>query len=200
MTYQADIEFAALPSASRIILDLCAGSGAWSKPYRDAGYDVRLVTLPENDVRLYTPPANVHGILAAPPCTEFSIARNYHGGGHDFIAGLEIVSACMRIILTAKPVWWAIENPRGYLQRWLGKPAFTFDPWQFGDSYQKKTCLWGDFNLPMPAVKEKPQCLVKFALLKTREICPAQYGKLSRQERRAITPPGFARAFFLANS
>ena len=25
------------------ILDLCGGSGAWSQPYRDAGYDVEIV-------------------------------------------------------------------------------------------------------------------------------------------------------------
>lgn len=50
----------------KIILDLCGGSGAWSEPYRKAGYDVRLVTLPENDVRFYEPPLGVHGVLAAP--------------------------------------------------------------------------------------------------------------------------------------
>lgn len=56
-----------------VILDLCGGSGSWSRPYVEAGYDVRLVTLPEYDVLTYTPPENVHGILAAPPCTEFSV-------------------------------------------------------------------------------------------------------------------------------
>jgi hypothetical protein len=58
--------------AGLIILDLCGGTGAWSKPYADAGYDVRLVTLPEQDVRTYQPPSDVHGVLAAPPCTMFS--------------------------------------------------------------------------------------------------------------------------------
>ncbi len=64
----------------KIILDLCGGTGAWSKPYKEAVdthgeniYDVRLVTLPEHDVRTYIPPDNVYGILAAPPCTMFSI-------------------------------------------------------------------------------------------------------------------------------
>jgi ubiquinone/menaquinone biosynthesis C-methylase UbiE len=27
----------------KVILDLCGGSGAWSKPYKDAGYDVRVL-------------------------------------------------------------------------------------------------------------------------------------------------------------
>ena len=34
----------------KIILDLCGGTGAWSAPYKEAGYDVRLVTLPDNTV------------------------------------------------------------------------------------------------------------------------------------------------------
>lgn len=29
-----------------VILDLCAGTGAWSEPYREAGYDVRRIDLP----------------------------------------------------------------------------------------------------------------------------------------------------------
>jgi len=32
------------PVNERIILDLCGGTGAWSRPYAEAGYDVRLVT------------------------------------------------------------------------------------------------------------------------------------------------------------
>ena len=50
----------------RVILDLCAGSGAWSNPYLEAGYDVRRVDLPK-DVRLLPYPGTVWGILAAPP-------------------------------------------------------------------------------------------------------------------------------------
>ena len=37
---------------NKIILDLCGGTGAWSKPYRDAGYDVRVITLPHYDIIL----------------------------------------------------------------------------------------------------------------------------------------------------
>jgi len=36
---------------SKIILDLCGGTGAWSAPYKEAGYDVRVITLPEYDLR-----------------------------------------------------------------------------------------------------------------------------------------------------
>lgn len=186
----------------KTILSLCSGTGAWERPYIEAGYSVIQITLPDNDVRTYVPPKNVYGILAAPPCTEFSFAKHFHGKGkytHNFIKGLEIVSACMRIILTSKPKWWAIENPKGYLKRWLGDPVFIFEPYFYGDNYQKATCLWGGFNIPEPQTTEKPESLIKFSMLKSKEIHPEFYGKLTRQERRAITPAGFAKAFFKAN-
>ena len=188
---------------SKIILDLCGGTGSWSEPYRAAGYDVRVVTLPKDDVRLFIPPDNVYGILAATPCDEFSIAKHFHGKGkykHDFRAGLEVAAACCRIITTCKTKFWAIENPaNGLLRRWLKEPAMVFNPWEFGDKYQKNTALWGKFKEPQRTVKRKPKGMVKFSMLKSKEIFPEYYGIYTRQERRAITPPGFAQAFFEAN-
>ena len=57
--------------------------------------------------------------------------------------------------------------------------------------------LWGWFSEPRqtPVACDKP----KFDRLTTREIHGECYGKLTRTERRAITPAGFARAFFEAN-
>lgn len=54
-----------------IVLDLCGGSGSWSRPFQWAGYDVRIITLPEYDVLTYEPPENVWGILAAPHAPSF---------------------------------------------------------------------------------------------------------------------------------
>ncbi|KKL28684.1 hypothetical protein LCGC14_2372690, partial [marine sediment metagenome] len=59
-------------NSDKIILDLCGGTGSWSKPYKDNGYDVRVITLPGNDVRDLTTQrllADLHpyGILIAPP-------------------------------------------------------------------------------------------------------------------------------------
>ncbi len=192
-----------MDNSKKIILDLCGGTGAWSRPYKEAGYDVRLITLPDYDVCTYAPPENVYGILAAPPCTEFSIAKHFHGKGnysHDFKLGLEVCSACCRIILTCKPAFFAIENPaNGLLKKWLGKPDYVFSPWQFGHPYQKQTALWGRFNNPKETVQEKPAGIKKFSMLYSKEIYPEFYGIYTRQERRAITPPGFAKAFFEAN-
>jgi hypothetical protein len=145
----------------KIILDLCGGTGAWSKPYKDKGYDVRVITLPDDDVLTYKPPKNVHGILAAPPCTQFSIARNDTTAikPRDMREGMKTIEACLRIIWEClyepyrikdnKLKFWALENPySGYLKRFLGKPSYVFNPHDFGDPYTKKTALWGMFNEP----------------------------------------------------
>jgi hypothetical protein len=198
----------------KIILDLCGGTGAWSKPYKDAGYDVRLITLPEYDVLDYDPPDNVYGILAAPPCTEFSIAKNGSHRKRDLEAGMEIVKACLNIIwkcrLKNKLAFWALENPRGYLRQFLGKPALTFDPWQYGDNWTKKTDVWGYFNIPKPTVSRTPENMTvhypngksnSSAWTTCYDRVPDWYDgpKLDRTARRAITPPGFAMAFYKAN-
>ena len=92
--------------AERIILDLCGGSGSWSRPYKEAGYDVRLITLPDYDVLEYEPPEGVHGILAAPPCTEFSILNcRAEPRERKPQEGLKVVMACIRIIEKSRPVW-----------------------------------------------------------------------------------------------
>ena len=146
----------------KLILDLCGGSGSWSKPYRDAGYWVIVVdphaTVPgtvRQDVRLFRPPSvvPVHGILAAPPCTDFCKAGARWWSQKEeqaLLDALSIVDACLRMVTLTRPKWWVLENPNGRLTDYLGPPAMTFDPWQYGDGYRKSTHLWGRFIRPTP--------------------------------------------------
>lgn len=202
---------------NKIILDLCGGTGSWSRPWKEAGYDVRVITLPEYDVRTYTPPPNVYGILAAPPCTEFSVLNCVAAPRErDEAAGMEIVNACLRIIQQCKPHFWALENPRGYLRKYLGNPTMTFQPWEYGDPWTKATDIWGDFNIPVPIYKNwedvpklplytrpnrsKPNFayLHKSAWADIPQL--AFHKPTTDAEFRAMTPPAFAKAFFLANN
>lgn len=187
----------------KIILDLCGGTGAWSKFYKDAGYDVRLITLPDHDVTDYIPPENVYGILAAPPCTEFSRALNYHiavnGRERDFIKGMNPVNACCRIILFSNPVFWALENPLGCLSQFLGGPDYIFDPWEFGDPYTKKTCLWGKFNPPIKKYFDRNEVMTPEQIILCKENRKPQDCGADKKIKRAITPAGFAKAFYEAN-
>jgi hypothetical protein len=65
-----------MDNSNKIILDLCGGTGSWSKPYKDAGYDVRVMTLPDYDVTRWRDcdwlvrlikENQIYGILAAHP-------------------------------------------------------------------------------------------------------------------------------------
>ena len=207
---------------TKIILDLCGGSGSWVSEYVKNGYDVRTITLPENDVRSYIPPKNVYGIVAAPPCESFSNARRGHKVLNQSMSrkdGLEIVKACMRIIEECKPKFWCLENPAtGDLEKYLGKPKATFQPYEYGDGWAKKTALWGNFNMPpklfkysnRPAAQEGlyvrptrgyPSLAFqhKSAIKYIPQFAPfADYIKTD-YDLRSITPPAFAKAFFEVN-
>lgn len=180
----------------RIILDLCGGTGSWSKPYKEAGYDVRLVTLPEHDVRTFRPPPDVYGILAAPPCTHFSLSGAKHwktkdADGRTFQDATILTAVLMIIARTMLPRFWVIENPVGRMRNLLGDPDFKFNPCDFGDPYTKKTYLWGNFNPPAKTPVEPT----------LGSLMHTKYGGSSARtkEARSITPPGFSRAFFEAN-
>lgn len=163
----------------KIILDLHGGTGAWSKPYKDNGYDVRVLTFPDFDTTKWREDKDfiellqsntVYGILSAAPCTHFSIARNDTTAllPRDLRKGMECIKATYDIVHEClySPFrvnenslkFWALENPySGYLKRFLGKPAHIFHPCDYGDPYTKKTALWGMFKEPkkIPVEPEK---------------------------------------------
>jgi hypothetical protein len=177
--------------------------GIWSKPYRDAGYDVRLVTLPENDVRNYSPPENVYGILSAPPCIYFTNSgaqywKIKHSDGRTLI-GTQIITHCLRIIAMARSKFWAMENPTGRFVRWMGKPNLVFNFYDYGDPYTKRTCLWGIFN----QLKKTP-VQAEYFIVHNGDRYSLVHWRLGgntakTKEIRSITPLSFARAFFEAN-
>lgn len=177
-----------------LILDLCGGTGSWSRPYREAGYRVETIDVRDGgDVRLMQRiHAGVRGILAAPPCTDLagSGARWWAGKGKDaLVESLSVVDACVRIAWVQQPLWWALENPVGRLARYLGPPQLIFQPSDYGDPYTKKTLLWGRFVPPQKHPVEATQGS------KMHRLPPSA----DRQRLRSITPRGFADAFFRAN-
>jgi len=179
---------------NKIILDLCGGTGSWSKPYGEAGYDVRVITLPENDLCNYVPPDNVYGILFAPPCTVWANSgarwwKDRHP--NEIFEASKVLIAGLRIIHKCNPVFHALENPIGRMKHMLGSPQLIFDPCDYGDPYTKKTLLWGCFNHPVRSPVEP---------IEGSKMHLRYGGKSDRtKEARSITPEGFANAFFQAN-
>lgn len=178
------------------VYSLCDYSGEWIKPYKEAGYSTVAIDLKNGqDVRLLIiPDVPVYGVLAAPPCTVFAGSgakwRSLRATS-EVLEGLSIVDACLRFAYAVKPVFWAIENPVGWLRDYYGEPGFYFDPCDFGDPYAKKTCLWGKFNIPIKNPVEP---------IEGSKIHLSWGGRSERTKTmRSLTPLGFARAFFEAN-
>ena len=132
-------------SEKKIILDLCGGSGSWSRPY-------------------------------------------VAGGGYDV----------------------------GHLREYMGPSTMIFQPWEYGDPWTKRTELWGTFTPPkklyerwedvpdkLPLYTRPGRGKPNFAYLhkSAQSLIPqlAWAKPKSDADFRAITPPGFAQAFYEAN-
>jgi hypothetical protein len=201
----------------KVILSLCDYTGNWPAFYQaEDGYRViRLDIKTGDDVRLVEYiNLPVHGILAAPPCTAFALSGTQHWSRMDTDGvtreGLALVDACLRAVAIYKPFWWALENPKGRLIRWLGPARFRFHPYEFGgwgnesDAYTKESLLWGTFNAP-----EKRLIVPEYVERKRRDGTGVTRGSKywaglggkseHTKELRSTTPLGFARAFREAN-
>jgi hypothetical protein len=81
----------------------------------------------------------------------------------------------------------------------LGRPKLIFNPCDYGNNYTKKTCLWGNFNMPIKNYVEP-----EFVITGGNRMSKVHYNafrlpKDKRAEARSITPSGFAKAFYEAN-
>jgi len=202
----------------KIILHLCADLGSDSYFYQlDPEYTVIMVG-EKIGVQNFSPPANVHGIIANPVCTEFSTANGFHKE-NDLEKGMFLVRHCQRIIAQANPKWWAMENPaNGRLQEVIGKPKAVYQPWQYGSPWTKKTALWGNFVMPAPVYKRWDDCpkndaiyvrpgrpkpalafLHKSAVDMIPEFQWAKEHIKTDADLRSMCSQGFAKAFYEAN-
>ena len=92
----------------------------------------------------------------------------------------------------------AIENPVGIMSSEWRKPNQIINPWQFGDAFEKKTCLWlkGLHELkPTNIVEIQPR--KKFDSGKSMPSWYAEAWHLPKEERaklRSKTFPGIAKA------
>lgn len=137
-------------------------------------------------------------MIAFPPCTHLAVSgarwfeeKRKDGRqkeGIDFF--MSIANATIEKI--------AIENPIGIMSKIYRKPDQIIQPWQFGDTYQKSTCIWLK-NLPIlkhTNVVDKGQF---------KEWVDKKTGKIKRQAQwyyeafgdghtRSKTFPGIAKA------
>lgn len=184
----------------KLILHLCAGTGSDSEPYFRHGYKIMPVR-EYQDIRLFNPSRvedPVYGIIANPPCTHFAAsgARWWKKKGTRMLFhGLSLVDACFRVICLCNErqrlKFWMMENPVGRLPDYIGPPRLIYQPYEYGDPYTKRTCLWGRFNIP----PKLPNPVVPKEGSKMNNISPSIY----REDERSMCSPAFAEAFFKAN-
>ena len=135
--------------SSKTLLSLFDFSGAWAKPFEDAGWivhqwdiklsefmDINLIEDADTALELFE---DVNGIIAAPPCTDFSASgahawkfKDEDGRTHKSV---ELVRQVLRLVDLFSPTdpeyddtfFWAIENPVGR----MGKLLEMGEPWYF---------------------------------------------------------------------
>lgn len=198
-------------SMKPIVLSLCDRTGVMVQPWLEAGYECHIVDVQHQagrttdgllvkhgaDLRRWwLPPRDAVAIVFAfPPCTNLSVsgARWFREKGlRGLIDGLETVEQCRAICeWTAAP--WMLENPVGTLSTYWREPDYTFQPWEYGDTYTKKTCLWTGNTFVMPEAwqRTKPD--------DTTSLIHLMPPSADRGDKRSVTPAGFARAVFEAN-
>lgn len=152
------------------------------------------------------------GLIIMQPCTDYALsgARHFKAKDKDgrTKASQILVSKTKEIIDFFDNLrilkFWQLENPMSRihsLNKWLGKPRLKFDPCDYAgydpipnnSRYNKKTWLWGKFNVPVkkriePIEKDNPGW--------------KKLGGKSEKTKglRSITPLGFAYAFYESNN
>lgn len=196
---------------SGIVLSLCDRTGNMVRPWLAAGYECWIVDLQHPpgltregnlhrvgaDVLRWLPPRREYAAcFAFPPCTNLSVsgARWFRAKGLTGLAqAVELFGRCVEICEWAGCPY-LIENPVSTISSYYRKPDCTFQPWQYGDLYTKKTCLWigGGFVMPPPIhATEPPGVTAKIHLMPP---------SAERANLRSETPPGFADAVWRANA
>jgi len=176
--------------SKKLCIDLCAGLGGFSQAFvNDENWEVVKIDINPKfkptivaDVR-YLPlrkDLRPELIVASPPCERFSVAcTEFPKKG--IRQALEVVGACLEAIVDLKPKYWLLENPRGRLRWFIGKPPQTVHLCNYGTRWRKPTDLWGNVKLPMVKFERKPEV--------------DNLSKLVRDSsKRAFLPYGFSEA------
>lgn len=192
------------------VLDLCSGLGGFSQPFLDAGWDVIRI---DNDPRFKDIPCTVIGdvrdmdfvkrtvngpvdlIVASPPCERFSIGnRMFPKKG--IREALDLVGAIFEIIAEFRPRYWIVENPKGRLRWFLGKPNSTIRLSDYGGRYLKPTDLWHNFEFPL--VKGEMPYEPSWTSTKNEGKGSTGLLRLRDPAKRAMLPYGLGKAILEA--
>lgn len=144
-------------------------------------------------------------IVAHPPCTFLTVTGNrwfnvdrYGEKAIQRAKDRKEAIEFFKLFENSKCEHVATENPVGIMSTEWRKPDQIINPYQFGDAFEKKTCLWlkGLPKLIETDVVTPPE-RTKFASGKSMPSWYAEAFKLPKEERsrlRSKTFPGIAKA------
>ena len=144
-------------------------------------------------------------IIAFPPCTYLTVTGNrwfnVERYGQNAIERLKARTEAVAFFMTlyaADCDKVAVENPVGVMSSLFRSPDQIINPYQFGDPFEKKTCLWLK-GLPQltPTNIVEPPPRKQFDSGKSMPAWYADVWHLPKEERaklRSKTFPGIAKA------
>lgn len=144
-------------------------------------------------------------IIAFPPCTYLTVTGNrwfnverYGDKAIQRIKDRKEAIKFFMMFANADCEKVVIENPVGIMSTEWRKPDQIIQPYEFGDPYEKKTCLWIK-GLPklIPVNQVEPPPRTQFESGKSMPTWYAEAWKLPKEERaklRSKTFPGIAKA------
>lgn len=144
-------------------------------------------------------------ILAFPPCTFLTCTGNrwfnverYGDKARQRLRDRVDATTFFMLFGNHKCPKIGIENPVGVMSTRWRKPDQIMQPWQFGDPFEKKTCLWLKGLAPLtPTEIVEPPPRRQFDSGKSMPAWYADARKLPKAERarlRSKTFPGIAKA------
>lgn len=191
----------------KLCVDLCSGLGGFSQAFTDHDWEViridnnpRFTDIPftvieditklsAKDLEKITKLQSFKSyqlvvMVMSPPCTYFS--RAAHCFPREGIReSLEVVGACLDLVVKIQPKYWGLENPdNGYLRMFLGVPQTRLKLIVFGYRTVKPTAIWGD--IPFPLLLDGPNRNRKKNAFASDVRDPAKRAKLPYAFSQAI--------------
>lgn len=171
----------------------CEFSGVVRQAFRKLGFDAwSCDLLPAEDGSKYHIQGDVFDAIKAkkwdlaifhPPCTFLAVsgARWFKFRRDKQEAALEFV----RKLLAAPIPFIALENPVSIISSRIRKPDCTCQPWEHGDPYSKRICLW---------LKNLPPLKPTKIMAERKQECWLQPPGPDRWKNRSRTYPGPAKS------
>lgn len=180
------------------------------KPWADAGFvcycvDIQhpkgetvegnIIKVGANVLDWLPPRGNIDFFAAFPPCTHTAVsgARWFKDKGLGALIEALTLFDCAVKLAEWSNAPYMIENPVGTVSTYYRKPDHIFQPWEYGDLWYKKTCLWtgNNFIMPDPIHQAEPEGVTD----KLHMLPPSK----NRANLRSETPINFAQAVFRSN-